>query len=59
MKKSQCCCPAICSPRQFKLRDRDLLPTHGTDLILFASPELVTKEGDEDRAAEIDLIRIF
>lgn len=33
--------------------------THWTDLILFGSPELVTKEGHKDTAAEIDLVRIF
>lgn len=51
-------CYPKCST-QFKLRGTDWLPTQWTDLILFSSPEMVTKEGSKDRAAEIDLTRIF
>lgn len=51
-------CYLKCST-QFKLRGNDWLLTHWTDLLLFSSPEMVTKEGGKDRAAEIDLTRIF
>lgn len=51
-------CYPECST-QFKLRGTDWLLTHWTNLILFSSPEMVTKEGSKDRAAEIDLTRIF